>query len=191
MNKQAKENANRLQAYCKQALGHYTDWLKNAEWPAVLEGYEWYDEARRMISAIALATTRPEHMIADLIAVLSPRAKWTRNVRVAIDMLNAPHKRPSGVMQALFKQAQGVLFNDKAANGPKTREFALALKGDYSAVPIDMHMMNAAGFNGRKAPTPYQRRACQFAVNALAVQYGIEPARMQSILWVLVRGRSN
>jgi AcrR family transcriptional regulator len=191
MNKQASENANRFQAYCKQAFERYAARLENAELPAVLEGFAWYDEARRMISAIALATMHPEHRVAELIAVLSPRAKWSRNVRVAIDMLNDPHNRPSGVMQALFKQAQGVLFNDTTANGPKTREFANALKGDYSAVPIDIHMMNAAGFNGRNAPTPYQRRACQFAIKALAVQYGIEPARMQAIIWVLVRGRSN
>jgi hypothetical protein len=191
MNKQARENASRFQAHCKQAFEHYAGWLENAELPTVLEGFTWYDEARRMISAIALATMRPEHMVADLIAVLSPRAQWSRNVRVAIDMLNDPHNRPSGVMQTLFKQAQGVLFNDKTANGPKTREFANALKGDYSAAPIDRHMLSAAGFNGRNAPTPYQRRACQFAVKALAVQYGIEPARMQAILWVLVRGRGD
>jgi hypothetical protein len=75
-------------------------------------------------------------------------------------------------------------------NGLKTNAFARAISGDMDAVVVDVWMCRAAGL-GKDAPNKREYREIAEAVRIVAADYGYQPAVMQALIWILIRGKAD
>jgi hypothetical protein len=130
--------------------------------PADMEaGARWYGEdAAALISDLARAGNVTREVAASVVAQLSPRTTWSRNVAAASAMLTAWGSNADsdavvraayavGAMRANVARALKVLINFghdcpeegepfDLINGPKTNAFARNLCGDRNAVTVDV-----------------------------------------------------
>jgi hypothetical protein len=105
----------------------------------------WYRAAQDSIHTFAAAVLVPSRTVADVVAITSPRVPIARNVTLARAYFM--HGGLAGVI------ACGVIPSTVAAlqhweatgeiRGRKTEAFARALKGDPTALVLDVHMAHA------------------------------------------------
>ena len=166
--------------------------LALADAETIATGKRWYSEGQDMVIANAIVSGRSVRHAAAEMSHLSPRAKWDKNVASAA-LFAATGERMRGVMSGPFGRAV------KASNasdpmgtfGPKahkTRAFAANLAGDMNAVTVDVWIARAVGVTERelKLVGVYDRIAKAF--RKVAAKHGLEPAQLQAIVWIVVRG---
>jgi hypothetical protein len=75
--------------------------------------------------------------------------------------------------------------------GLKTNAFARAIAGDTQAVVVDVWMCRAAGL-GKDAPNKTEYRAIADAIRTIASTrvVNMEPATLQALLWIIIRGKA-
>lgn len=129
--------------------------------------------------------------VAGVIAALSPRIQWVRNLECAVDVLE--HRVPRCLGRSAHAAA---VIRDGARpldvlGGPKTRAFYRNLTGDLSAVTVDVHAAKAAGVD----PDTLGRRGVYDDVaqcyRIAADHRGLAPAIFQAIVWCAWRGRAD
>jgi hypothetical protein len=76
-----------------------------------------------------------------------------------------------------------------ALRGLKTNNFARAISGDGEAVVIDTWMLKAAQHPSDSVNKTEYRQLAE-SVREVARLHGWEPAAMQALIWIVVRGRS-
>ena len=150
---------------------------------------EWYSEAQGVARDIAAANGLDVARVAAIIAAFSPRVQWSRNVVLA--SLFASGKPVTGLSSSIKAAHRVTGASDPldALTGPKVRRFGRNIAGDLSAVTVDVWMMRAGGFN-REDPTTVQYRAAETVVQQLAAEHGVEPAILQALIWIVIRGRA-
>lgn len=149
-------------------------------------GWRWYTDARALVQGLATVYNKRDETVAGVIAALSQREQWTRNVRRAEAALRAG-EATGGMLQSRIK-ANRILAGEhprKVLSGPKTRAFYRALLGDDNAVVIDTWMCRVYGHHEKPTPKQYKRLAQRVRREARA--RGIPPAVWQAIQWVEVR----
>lgn len=146
----------------------------------------WYDDAVKVVQALAHAAgTSPEH-VATVVAALSPQTSVARNVFTTLALFSGQTELPAGTLsQSWSKALAGV------ASGPKVEAFRANLLGDFQRVTLDIwawralghdiapdirHKANVATWN--KATRTYQRAA---------ELLGTSPAECQAGVWGSVR----
>jgi len=168
-------------------------------------GAGWYDEARRVVDALAGDYGVPPERVAGIIAALSPRTRWADNVRGAEQVLHRaayPELFGSGgYLDGLGRPIPGYGANVRKAEriaagerpelvlgGDKVRAFYRAILGDRGAAVIDVWMIRAVGEDTHKrvAGAAYNRVAD--ALRAAATAAGVDTADFQAIVWTYVRG---
>ena len=154
------------------------------------EGRAWYRNARRTILAMADASGVTKRCAGGVVAAMSPRTHWSRNLHVAGEILAG--RTPSGVFRASLVKARAILAGAKplcVLGGNKVRAFYRALVGDRTAVVIDVWILRALGLRSR-APTDrlYLRIAAAFTTVARRLR--IAAADLQAVVWVTTRGRA-
>lgn len=152
-------------------------------------GEAWYTCARRVARAMAHDNNVSLATACGVIAALSPRLHWSRNVTVAEQCLTGI--TPSGVFSASLDKA--VRIRDGARpltvlSGPKVRAFYRALMGQDAPV-IDVWMQRAAKVVGTLRETAYELLAD--ALITAAKELGIAIAILQATIWIVVRGRAS
>lgn len=161
-------------------------------------GKSWYPIAR--FAAEKLDPEDPDRAAA-VIAVLSPRLHWDRNIQAAVDVYDG--RRP-GVLRANSDKAFRIVNGedpDEVVSGPKVRAFwhAIVNPADPRAIVIDRHALDiAAG----KVLDDEQRgkllgrtgsydSVCQLYVRAakiLSKEFGpLTPVEVQATTWVAWR----
>jgi hypothetical protein len=153
-------------------------------------GNSWYASAQASARAMASEHGTTEAVAAGVIAALSPRIHWVRNLKVA--RLVLARKRVTGVLQASLAKARRILAGAKplsVLSGPKTRAFYRALRGDQAAAVIDVWMLKAVRYANDKVSSIDYERISQALARA-ASRVGVTIARMQAIIWTVVRGRA-
>lgn len=151
------------------------------------QGAEWYAEARARISRMARNFGVSKSCAAGVVAALSPRLRWSVNVRAAETLLSGT--TPSGVFKASLAKAQRILAGEKplrVLSGPKVRAFYRALMGDESAAVVDVWVARAVGWTKEIKAKAYARIARALAKAAEIV--GVAVAKLQAVAWVVVRG---
>ncbi|HSE45860.1 MAG TPA: hypothetical protein VLA89_11105, partial [Gemmatimonadales bacterium] len=124
---------------------------------------------------------------AALLAVLSPRAHWSVNVRWARRVARQPMARVS--TPANRRKAWRIRLGERPAavlGGLKVRAFWRAIAGDPEAAVIDVWMTRAMGL-----PYPLSDRQYSEAADAItrAAEIVGETTRdFQAIVWMQVRG---
>lgn len=136
----------------------------------VAEGREWYPQARELAEDLARLTTSRydeewEHEVAKaaaVIAVLSPRLSWKKNVELAMRAYNAHLAEANGATLAVTHAIEtwtGLKINarkafrildgedmDEVVKGPKVRQFwhTIVDPTDPRAVVVDRHAFDVA-----------------------------------------------
>lgn len=159
----------------------------------VTEGLRWYHHAHGVAASLDPADPR---RAAGVIAALSPRVAWARNVELAARA--CADGRASGTLGSSQRAADAILAGgDPLAvlRGPKVRAFftLIADPDDPVAVCVDRHGIDVAvGQRLREAQRsawfPLQRRGLYdtFAgcYRRAARRLGVRPAQVQAVTWV-------
>lgn len=161
--------------------------------PAVREaGATWYGEAREAALTLAAQSGRSLDCAAAVIAHMSPRTTWARNVAGAAAVLltgEAP-----GCIGANVARALAAVESDdplSTINGPKTRAFAANILGDTDAVTVDVWALRIATGTHTADEKILSRKGGYATVAAAyreaAALVGVSPATMQAATWIVAR----
>lgn len=158
--------------------------------PTQLEdGTLWYPRALTSITGLAEAAGVELEVAIKVVAALSPRIHWSRNLKVAGMMLHDPYTKPAGTLSRSFHAAQMIMLKDNQLSGQKVIQFADALSGNEDAVVVDVWMMRAAGYT-KEAPTANEYRIVTEATRVAARRVGVSARTMQATVWIAMRGRA-
>jgi hypothetical protein len=159
-------------------------------------GLGWYGEAHGVAAALAAGTDGrvSTEQAAGVIAALSPRQTWQRNIRLAalvVDAWSLGVAMPGGVFARQLATAVAILEGRQAGpTGPKVSAFHRAILGDTSAVVVDVWAARAAGIampHGTSL-TPANYRRIEAAYREAADALGVAPRDLQAATWVATRG---
>lgn len=155
-------------------------------------GAGWYAEGQKLIDELAAEHGLSRETVAAVIAHLSPRTPWRRNVDGARALL-ATGAAP-GCLGANVERARAAMLSaDPLAtlNGPKTYRFALNLLGDREAVTVDVWAVRVALGERDDAALILDRvgmyDAIEHAYRVAARRMGVDPSVMQATTWVVAR----
>jgi hypothetical protein len=160
-------------------------------------GKSWYSDARAAIRALASETCRSVEVFAAITAALSPRILWGVNLDAATAFarcaqlgLEMPtvagfkaNRNRAWIIANSFGQWPGSLLS-----GPKVSAFYANLTGDESAVTIDVWILRAADVRYANIGN------CEQITNAItdiAREYKLSPAKVQAVIWTVMRSRWN
>jgi hypothetical protein len=166
----------------------------DAATPSDMEsGATWYDEAGQLARDLADEAGSVEHA-ATVIAHLSPRSTWTRNVAAAIALIRRTDL-PPGVMSApLGRATRSLDSSDPLATlgGKKTHAFALNILGDTESVTVDVWAARVAGITEQQLTLTGVYDLVAHAYRLAARRRGVTPATMQATTWIVARnGRAS
>jgi hypothetical protein len=167
------------------------------------DGLSWYSDA---VDEIESAAERIDgvsaHVLAGVVAVLSPLTPWDRNLSVihslrdavaqdypeewVFELLSRHTVYNSNARKALRYLRTG---DESEISGPKVSAFAENLRGNFDEITIDSWMFRIVNrFELSSAsPTDNALRACRRAVRMCATLHGVAPAEAQAIIWVHAR----
>lgn len=166
--------------------------------PSNLEaGARWYDEAGQLAAELSDddGVIGVDHA-AVVIAHLSPRTDWTRNVMGAVELIRHG-QRGNGIIgdnfqRALDSLALGDPFESFGPGASKTLNFARNIMGDREAVTVDVWACRVADLDELKLPRKGAYDAVAHAYRLAARRRGVDPATMQATTWVVARnGRAS
>lgn len=163
-------------------------------------GAQWYSEAGQLAADLAIHSnnwgTVSPRTAAAVIAQLSPRTTWTRNVQAATALIHGDETdaREVGAIGANVERAAVALAAGSTGgdaidtiNGPKTNAFARNIAGDTEAVTVDVWAARVADLDetllGRKGAYD----AVAHAYRVAARRRGVTPTTMQATTWIVAR----
>lgn len=156
-------------------------------------GATWYDAAGDL--ATELSGEYGRNHAAVVIAHMSPRTTWTRNVLGARALLVDGVKYPA-IMGDLYDRAVRSLdfedpFESFGPSAPKTLNFARNISGDREAVTVDVWAARVANLDDTLLGRKGAYDAVAHAYRLAAHRRGVDPATMQATTWIVARnGRS-
>ena len=171
------------------------------------DGITWYPAANQIAISLADRHEISEAQAIGVIAALSPRNRWERNVQDADAIISA--FKAGGAEQAMLTKVCTFTSNKAKAvkiltatfanlddvleilSGPKLREFASCIAG-LPDVCIDGHAFciwaaNRTGLKDVPAIGVKLRREIKADYQAAADELGITPSACQAITWVTWR----
>lgn len=151
------------------------------------EGREWYPAARAVVAGLAAFAPFDNERVAAIVAALSPREKWRRNVKLAADCIGG--QTPACLGRSALNACAIRDGADPAdvLRGPKTYAFWQNLSGDGDAVTVDVWATRAAlGRDDIDAPGHKYTRLANVYRKA-AERVGERPCDFQAIIWLAVR----
>jgi hypothetical protein len=169
----------------KRLLAHWRQ-ASRAERQA---GARWYADARAACEVMARQYGCCVDTACGVVAALSPRIHWVRNLEVARQCL--AREAVHGVFRVNLAKAEAIRDGARplqALSGPKVRAFYRALAGDESGAVIDVWMLRAAGWTRALTEKAYQLVASALAMAAAKARTTV--ARFQAAVWTHVRGRA-
>jgi hypothetical protein len=166
----------------------------------VIAGMRWYDEAHRFARHLASKYGVSLDVAAGVIAALSPRSKWERNIQDAENVIAAyvrgkdPMEVPCGTFNHNKERAVEILSagtRHGILSGEKVCAFADNIENPRTdTVVVDSHAYNAwlgeraiIGEHGIRI-TPKRYRETAEGYRQLANQVGIAPNQAQAIVWL-------
>lgn len=153
-------------------------------------GASWYADANAIAALIADGDIVRG---ACIIAALSPRQSWARNVLGAREIA-AGNNAPSGFFGASIRKA--IACRDSAdplaaCTGEKIQSFARNIIGDYESVTVDVWALRVAlGESADDYPLGNvgAYAAIATAYRRAAARIGVAPAVVQAVTWCVARG---
>ncbi len=168
----------------------------------VERGLHWYDEAHS--HAVTLSSTYgiPVRAASEIIAALSPNARWERNVADAYTLcgvlssggaLESVRVQTYGLNRAkagaIFRAAVAGLPYDGILSGPKVTRFARTIERPWEShgITVDVHAFSVAS-NRRFTTTTVvigapDYRTCERAYLTVGEELAIAGHQVQAITW--------
>lgn len=166
--------------------------MRRATEDDILAGKAWYAAAMALARELADESALTYLQASAVISHLSPRVRWDRNKAAARELIYRG-RRMTGIMSGPFDRAMAASVADDpmATFGPKahkTRAFAANIAGDLNQVTVDVWIARAVGVTEAQLNRVgvYDAIAHQFRL--AAKRWGMEPAMVQAIVWIVVRG---
>lgn len=159
-------------------------------------GARWYDEAGTLAASLAGRGGNLDSLerAAVVIAHLSPRTSWARNVATAVAVANGEWEsaRELGAMGALLDRARRAVdaADPWETFGPtalKTKSFARNIAGDREAVTVDVWACRVADLDETALGRKGAYDAVAHAYRLAARHRGVDPATMQATTWIVAR----
>lgn len=160
-------------------------------------GARWYAEGEAFIDELTVRSGKTRDQVAAVVAHLSPRTTWQRNLLGAQSLLLTD--QAPGCIGANVDRARKALAADQplgTLNGPKTSRFARNLLGDREAVTVDVWAARVALGARDDAELLLGRvgvyEAIEHAYRVAARRVGVDPVTMQATTWIVARnGRAD
>ena len=148
-----------------------------------IEASDWYEKAHEAINDLARMTETDAGMIADIVAILSPRVQVSRNCKLALEWIFKG--TATGAMDSRVKACELYIQNN-IVSGPKVSCFAQNLRGNYDEITVDVWIAKAFDVDFGTI-TDAQRDGIKAVIRDLADHHGLTPAAVQAAVWVGVR----
>lgn len=163
----------------------------------VESGARWYADGEMFVNDLARQTGHTRETVAAVVAHLSPRTRWSRNLYGATMLLttdSAPTCLTANVRRARVALASSAPLG--TLNGPKTRRFAANLLGDRDAVTVDVWAARVALGERDDTDNVMSRvgiyDALENSYRLAARRFGVDPTTVQATTWIVARnGRAN
>jgi len=161
------------------------------------EGMQWYANARAKAVRLSEALDIELSIVCGVIAALSPRNKWNRNIEDTISILRKGDKATVATFGANKRKALKILESDGSReaietilNGRKTVSFFTNILFPFKndRVTIDVWAIRAAGVD-KKSVTKKQYSIIEGCYRKIAHEKGILAHQLQAIIWCTVRNQ--
>lgn len=158
---------------------------RSADFASFSDGLDWYetvhDMARDIHSNVSVAS--------GIIAALSPRMPWHRNIELA--QVCADGNLNSGALKRSIGNANAILSGSNpwdVLGGLKTRAFYVNILDPYDVdfVTVDTHAIKIAGIDRDSVGKGLYNEIAQAYRDAAKVA-GMRPNQMQAITWMTYR----
>lgn len=152
------------------------------------QGHDWYSTAHEIAVDLAHQAGITIECSAAVLAHLSPRTTWQRNVMGAYAVVlkgDARTLMPANVERARLAMAAEHPLT--TLNGPKTSRFARNIMGDYFPVTVDVWAAKIAGVSEKQLGRKGVYEAVEAAYQVAALKRGVDPAIMQAVTWIVAR----
>jgi hypothetical protein len=154
-------------------------------------GATWYDDAHALAVDLSARHGIPVDNAAAVIAALSPRTPWSRNVAAAVTLL-ATGDAPGNIGRNVETARRAVTDGFAALGGPKTSAFARNIAGDTEAVTVDVWAARVADIDENLLTRKGVYDAVAHAYRLAARRRGVAPTTMQATTWIVARnGRAS
>ena len=177
----------------REAVARILDAWNHSTEQDKIDGATWYAAARHHAETIAEASGIKIEAAAAVIAHLSPRTSWARNVAGAYALVETG-VAPNCIGANADRARAALAADDPMAtlHGSKTAAFARNILGDEDAVTIDVWAVRIAtgGVNENALRRVGAYEALARAYRIAAKRVGVTPAVMQATTWVGTRGRA-
>lgn len=171
-------------------------WYARADSDEWIDGSHWYSRAFDAAQEINVATTCGIATSIGVIAALSPRNKWDRNLTDALNLITSPSadtvvSTPHSNKFKALRIIEGQNPWD-VLRGNKVRSFYNCITNYATTddVCIDSWAIRAATCGKKETATDKQYADIQKAYRKVAAEYGIKPHQLQAIVWVTIRNAS-
>lgn len=169
-------------------------WEKATE-TQIESGAQWYLRAQQTADDMAAAYGCTSETVAAVIAHLSPRTPWSRNITGTAVVLSG--NTMPGLLGMNLRNAQRAMASNDAIgtlNGSKVRSFAANILGDHDAVTVDVWAARVA-LGAEMDYAKILNRAGVYEAIAecyrqIARQVGVSAATMQATTWLVISGRN-
>lgn len=159
-------------------------------------GAEWYPNANAIAGDLAIQSGYRKDTCAAVIAHLSPRTKWDRNVLAAHMFLVDKEVLPGTMGRALARATDALDIASRelsvehsfGKDAKKTLRFYQNIMGDHEVVTVDIWALRACGLDDQYITRAGVYEALEYAYQVVARRHGLEPATLQATCWVVARG---
>ena len=166
-------------------------------------GANWYKDAQSQCRVISLRYGTPLHLVAAVVAALSPNNRWNRNLLDAAALISAFNRGKTldavstSTYPAMKEKAWHLLMVGgqhstciDILRGPKIQAFYRNIMGD-DCVTVDGHAKNI--YYGKRETLKgnsvgvKEFRKIAVAYQAAGIKHGIPASEMQAITWLAWR----
>lgn len=159
-----------------------------------LSGTLWYDRVRLMSEQLASRYNRPVFQVVGIIAALSPRNKFSRNMQDAESILRDGDAAVVATFGSNKRKALQILEASSSdevyelLNGSKVRAFFRNIyRFNDMDVTIDVWMLRLMGVDVSSL-TASRYEDVAHTVRHVAGELGVLPKHLQAITWIELRG---
>lgn len=158
------------------------------------EGARWYPRALGTCERLSARHGEPLDGVAAVVASLSPRMRWAKNVVAADVFLGGGNPVALGASVRAARRVSGSVDPLGALRGPKVSRFAANILGDDQVVTVDVWAARVAlpdrdyASHERMLQWVGVYEAVEYAYQLAARARGVSPAVMQAVCWVVARG---
>lgn len=156
-------------------------------------GLRWYKKANSICKKLSVKHDIPLYKVVGIMAALSPRNKWERNIIDTESVIVSGFKAKVCTFNPNKLKAVKILNSGdkdevfRLLNGRKVQSFYnnILMHKLSSTVTVDVWAMRSVGLN--RAPNKGLYDQVEIAYKQLAEIVGIKPHEIQAVIWGVVR----